>query len=168
MLIILSGLPGVGKTTLARALSMQIEATYLRIDAIEQAITNSVLKIHPAEDAGYLVGYALAEENLRLGRTVVADSVNPIELTRQAWLKAAHDAGQQAIEVEVICSDSAEHRKRVESRVPDLEGHQLPTWQEVIERDYEPWDRERIIVDTAGKHPARCAQEVLEYLSASP
>ena len=31
------------------------------------------------------IGYAVAEDNLRLGRTVVADSVNPVKLTRDAW-----------------------------------------------------------------------------------
>ena len=34
-----------------------------------------------ASGAGYRVAYAIAEENLRLGRTVIADSVNPIKLS---------------------------------------------------------------------------------------
>ena len=78
MLIIFAGLPGTGKSKLANELARRIGATFLRIDSIEQAITGSSLRIHPVEDAGYLVGYALAEDNLRLGGTVIADSVNPI------------------------------------------------------------------------------------------
>ena len=38
MLIIFSGLPGSGKSTIARALAQQLGAVYLRIDTIEQAI----------------------------------------------------------------------------------------------------------------------------------
>jgi DNA polymerase III delta prime subunit len=38
MLIIFGGLPGVGKTTVARELARQIGALHLRIDSMEQAI----------------------------------------------------------------------------------------------------------------------------------
>ena len=38
MLIIFSGLPGSGKSTIARALARRLRAVYLRIDTIEQAI----------------------------------------------------------------------------------------------------------------------------------
>ena len=164
MLIIFAGLPGVGKTALANELACQIEATYLRIDTIEQAITNSSLRIHPTEDAGYTVGYALAEDNIRNGRIVVADSVNPIELTRAAWLQAAERCGCPGIEVEVICSDDAEHRKRVETRTADLSGLKLPTWQDVLEREYHSWDRDRIVIDTAGKSVEQCVSELLARL----
>jgi predicted kinase len=41
MLIVFGGLPGSGKSTVARALARQIKALYLRIDTIEQAIRSS-------------------------------------------------------------------------------------------------------------------------------
>ncbi len=53
-LISFSGLPGVGKTTVARVLAREINAAYIRVDSIEAALKNSSLQIHPAEDAGYL------------------------------------------------------------------------------------------------------------------
>ena len=52
-------------------------------------------------------------------------------------------------EIEITCSDASEHRRRVESRSAGIPGHQLPTWSDVIERDYHPWERDRLIVDTA-------------------
>lgn len=76
--------------------------------------------------------------------------MNPVQATRDAWLAVARRAGVLAIEVEVICSDAAEHRRRVEARTADIEGHQLPTWQAVIERHYENWHRPHVVVDTAG------------------
>jgi len=147
MLIILGGLPGVGKTTIARALAKQIAAVHIRIDTIEQVLRQSV-RVADIYDLGYRVAYAVAEDNLRLGRTVIADSVNPLPISREAWRDVAARAAVGAIEVEVICSDQAEHRRRVEAR----EAEQfLPTltWNDVVTRDYRPWDRERIVIDTA-------------------
>ncbi|MGW3466431.1 AAA family ATPase, partial [Streptomyces olivaceoviridis] len=76
MLIVMGGLPGTGKTTLARLLAARIGAVHLRVDTIEQAIVRSGLAQHPVGPVGYVVGYALAEEHLRQGLTVIAESVN--------------------------------------------------------------------------------------------
>lgn len=55
MLIILGGLPGSGKTTLAKALAKKLKAVHVRIDSIEQSIKNSLLKIEDVIDSGYRV-----------------------------------------------------------------------------------------------------------------
>jgi len=149
MLIILGGLPGTGKTAIARELARQLSAVYLRIDSIEQAIRDFRAVSKPLDDAGYRIGYAVAEDNLRLGRTVVADSVNPVKVTRDAWTVVADRVPVSAVEIEVICSDPNEHRRRVEARATDISGLRLPTWEEVISREYHAWDREHFVIDTA-------------------
>jgi predicted kinase len=106
------------------------------------------------------VAYRLAEENLRIGRTVVADSVNPLNITRDAWLLVAADASKDAIEIEVICSDPSEHRRRLETRNADIDGLSWPTWQAVLERTYEDWTRPHLVLDTAKKS----IEEVIEEL----
>ena len=146
MLIILSGLSGVGKTTIARELAKTIGAVHLRIDSIEQALRRCGLRV---EAEGYVVAYAVAEDNLRLGRVVIADSVNPWPLTRDAWRAVATRANVPALDVEIVCSDRETHKRRVESRVADIPGHICPSWQDVIERDYRPWERERLVIDSA-------------------
>ena len=49
---------------------------------------------------------------------------------------------------ELICSDKREHQNRVEGRVADIEGHKLPKWKDVLNRDYEPWDSISMLIDT--------------------
>ena len=92
MLLIFGGLPAAGKTSIAVELARRVDAVHLRIDSIEQALRNAGLTILGPE--GYLVAYAIAEDNLRLGRTVIADSVNPIEATRAALAGRGPPRGQ--------------------------------------------------------------------------
>ena len=149
MLYIFSGLPGTGKSRLALYLVREQQAVYLRIDTIEQALREAGVPINGPE--GHLVAYRVAADNLRLGLHVVADSVNPLHITRAAWCNVAINVGVPYVEIEVICSDEIEHRLRVEARATEVAGLPLPTWDEVIRREYEPWDAEHVVIDTAGQ-----------------
>jgi predicted kinase len=164
-LIIFGGLPGVGKTTIARELARQLAATHVRVDSIEQALRDSGTLTQPLDAAGYRVAYAIAEDNLRLGRTVIADSVNPIHLSRDAWIGVAHRAQVGTFEVEVICSDPQQHRQRLETRPADITGLRLLTWEEVVSREYEPWERQHLIIDTTRRSVAECVKELREALA---
>ena len=164
-LISFSGLPGVGKTTLARALSTHINAIHLRVDSVEVALKNSALKIHPAEDAGYLVLKSLAKDNLLLGFDVVVDTVNPVPSSRKLWTNCAIEAEATLIDIEVICEDEDIHRNRVETRVSDIDGLIVPTWAEVKERHYEPWIEDRIIVDTSKLSIPECVEKIAAVLA---
>lgn len=162
MLVIFAGLPGVGKTTIARMLASRLGAVYLRVDTIEQAMRDDGLSDAAIGGMGYLVAQRIATENLKLGRTVVADTVNPLELTRQMW----REAGSPNFEVEVVCSDPVEHRRRVESRRADIPGHAHPTWQEVLDRDYHAWTTPRLVVDTATLPPEAAVEAILGRLDS--
>lgn len=165
MLVIICGLPATGKTTLARALARQIDAVHLRVDTIEQAIVRSGLAAQPLGPAGYLVAYALAEEHLRQGLTVIAESVNPLAITRDAWRDVARRAGVAAVEAEIVCSDTAEHRHRAEHRTVDIPDLALPSWEAIVNRDYEPWHREHVVIDTAGCDVTASVTELRRVLS---
>src|SRR5271169_1501608 len=102
------------------------------------------------EDAGYRAADAVAEDNLRLGRDVIGDSVNDWMLTRNAWRDVGFRAGAKVVEVEILSTDRDEHRRRVEARASEVLGLILPDWQAVIERDYHSWDRDHVTIDTAG------------------
>jgi predicted kinase len=142
VLIVFSGLPGTGKTTLAQALARHLHAGYLRIDTIEDALLAEGGSNLVDAGAGYRVAYAIAEDNLRLGRTVIADSVNPIRLTREAWRDIGKRSGSVIVDVQVICSDNAQHRHRIEARDPNT---RASNWLEIINRDFDAVDHTTIV-----------------------
>lgn len=161
VLIVFGGLPGTGKTTASQGLARQLAAIYLRIDTIEQAISAGGGKVGAT---GYAVANALAEANLKLGQTVVADCVNPVAESRDGWKEIAARSSVQLIEIEIVCSDVTEHRRRVESRCSDIPGHVLPTWEEVRTHIFEHWDSDHLILDTAATGLSDTVQRAEDYV----
>ena len=161
LLIILGGLPGTGKTTIARGLARDLTAVHVRIDSIEEVLRRSTDAPSDLRDLGYRVGYAVALDNLRAGHWVVVDAVNPVALTREAWRAVGDAARAGVVEIEVVCSDPAVHRTRVETRAADIPGAALPTWDEVVGRPYEPWEPEPEVVDTARTPPEMSVRQAL-------
>ena len=162
MLIVFAGLPGTGKSSVAREVARKLDAVWLRIDSIEQAIRDSGVLQRSIDDAGYRAAFAVAADNLRLGRIVVTDSVNDWMVTRDAWRDIGVRAGARVVEVEIICSDPEEHRRRIETRTSDVPGLILPDWEAVKERDYHPWNREHLTIDTIGSSVDDCVDQVLQ------
>ena len=159
VLYIFSGLPEVGKSTLAVALAKHVGATYLRVDAIEQGL-KELLKTD-IYDQGYQLAFKIAKDNLTQGLPVIGDSCNSATESRKAWQQVAIELNLQFVNIEVICSDKAEHRDRVENRQSCITGLTLPTWQQVQEREYHAWDGDLVRVDTAGEQVHQSVDKLL-------
>lgn len=167
MLIIFGGLPGTGKSTISRLLAAKLNAVWLRIDSIEQSLIRSEkTTMSDIGSAGYLIAYAIAADNLKLGNNVIADSVNPLAITRQAWLNVASENAAPALEIEIICSDKAQHKERVEQRSADIAGHVLPDWQKVSTRKYEVWLSADITLDTSVLTPEQAVEVILQHIAS--
>jgi predicted kinase len=137
---------------------------WLRVDTIEQALRD-LCAVEPRGE-GYRLAYRIAADNLKAGLSVVADSCNPIALTREEWAATAVDNGATPINIEVVCSNKAEHRRRVETRTSDVAGLELPAWPEVEAREYHPWTSPRITIDTAGKTPEESFAELKDRIES--
>jgi predicted kinase len=163
LLIVFSGLPGTGKTTISQALADKLHAVYLRIDTIEQAMKSAgAEQIGPA---GYVIANELAATNLQLGHSIVADCVNPVSASRLGWRNVATRAQARLIEIHLICSDASEHKRRVEFRIADIPGHRVPNWEDVNRHEFEPRDDDYLLLDTAFLQPAALVDRCATYIS---
>lgn len=160
VLVVVGGLPASGKSTIAGHLARQVGTPFLRVDRIEQAIVAHSALTHPIGVAGYAVAHALASEQLSLGLDVVVECVNPTAITRDGWTSTAARAGAALVDVEIICSDPGEHRRRVETRVSDVDGLVKPTWDQVLGREYHRWSRARLVIDSFGTSVQEAAEQI--------
>ena len=162
MLYIFSGLPGSGKSTIAQSLSRSFNCAYVRVDTIEQSLRN--LCGTEVYDEGYRLAQLVAADNLNQGVSVVADSCNPIDLTRSDWEKVATDNHANFINIEIICSDAIEHKYRIENRNSTIDGLVLPSWDKVKNHEYQKWSKDRMTIDTADRKPEESLGEIINSL----
>jgi len=163
ILYIFSGLPGAGKTAIAKEIAKSIKAAYFRLDTVEHGL-KEVCAVK-AQGEGYRLTYRIVADNLKLGNDVIVDCCNPWELTRNEWEKIAADCDGYYINIEIVCSDRNEHRNRVEKRESDMDGFLQPSWEEIQLRDYHEWKKKRIIIETANKGVSECATELLDKIN---
>jgi len=164
VLYIFSGLPGVGKSTLAKELAEREDAVYLRIDAIEQGLRD-ICGIKVGGE-GYRLAYRIAEENIKAGQSVVADCVNPWKLTREEWKETAVNNNAGYINIEIVCTEKEEHKKRAEGRVSEVKNLQLPSWDKIQNLKYEQWEDRVITVDTSRKTVEESVDELIFKIAA--
>ncbi|MEV0644074.1 AAA family ATPase [Phytomonospora sp. NPDC050363] len=168
-LVVFSGLPGAGKTTLAAATAAALDCTHLSVDTAEAAMWRcGVGRDAGAGVAAYEVAAAVAEVQLKAGRDAVVDAVNAVAEARATWDRVGSAAGVPVVWFECVLDDLALHRARLEARppVPDFAD---PTWADVCRRreEYAPWPDSVVRVETSGPVEELLTQ-VLERLGRLP
>lgn len=165
MLVQICGLPGTGKTTIAGRLADHRAVVLLRIDAIEAAMWRNGLTPEQTGVAAYSVAHAIALPHLRRGLIVLADAVSAVSAARDGWRATAELAAVPLRVIETVCPDPEEHRRRVEGRVSDLAGFEMPSWERVQlgAADYEARTDERLVLDTSRDLQGN-VDEALAYL----
>lgn len=167
MLIAFSGLPGTGKTTIARLLARRLAAVHVRVDTIEQALLRAGASA-PLGPEGYVVAYGVAADNLRLGHRVIADCVNAVTVSREAWEKVAEECRVAYLPVHLVCSDADEHRRRVSERQVDIQGHVLPTWDQVSAARFDPPAPGALSIDTCACSAESAVEQIIRRLGEGP
>jgi adenylate kinase family enzyme len=157
VLFIFSGLAGSGKSTLAQNISKILNAVYLRIDTIDNVLIEQC-KFNLQGGESYNLAKKIIEDNLKIGNSIISDQCNPWNMTRLEFNNVAIKNNCKYMNIEIICSDKEEHKKRIENR-----GY--PKWEEINKWGYEQWNEEHIIIDTANKTIEECTKELLEKIN---
>ncbi|MFD8216846.1 AAA family ATPase [Streptomyces sp. NPDC059697] len=169
MLIAMAGLPGVGKSAIAEAVGRALSAPVVSVDPIEAAMWRAgVARSQPTGLAAYVVAETVADGVLALGQSAIVDAVNAVDAARGQWRSLAARHGVRMAFVEVVCSDPAVHRRRLESRSRGIEGFAEPTWDAVerLRTQFVPWADHRLVLDTVNDLSSN-VETALGFLSAT-
>lgn len=159
----LSGLPGVGKTSIAEIVAARTGSVHLSVDAVEDSMLACGLpRSWVVGVAAYEATRAMAELNLGLGHDVVVDAVDDSDEARQTWRAAAARTGADIEYVHLLISDAQEHRRRLHGRDRGLAQVGEPAWADVQRRrsDCAAWSDAVAEIDTG----ERTADEVADLL----
>ncbi len=152
-LIIFSGLPGTGKSTLADAVGKHLSKPVFAKDWLEATLVLSELvpssPDKPLGSAGYQLLTLLAERQFMLGQSVILDSVAGTLGIRKTWQLLAERYQAEILVVECVCSDEAFHRSSLLRRERHIPGWHELEWSnvEAVMGYYSPWQGKRLILD---------------------
>lgn len=168
VLVVLAGLPGSGKSRVARAVARHLPAALVVVDVLEDALLRAgVAADQPTGLAAYVAAEAVAQDALDAGVPVVLDAVNAVAPAREQWRGLAARCGVPRVVVEVVCSDPVVHRARLQARSRGLALRE-PGWDDVRRRaaEYEPWTEPVLRLDSMGDEERNLA-EVLGHVRAA-
>jgi len=164
-LVVLSGLPGTGKSTLAELLSRTLGHPVFSVDPIESAMVSSgVARSFETGLAAYRVSLTLAEMQLARGQGAIIDAVNAVEPAKDMWRGLARRFRIPLIAIECVLSVERLHRRRIAGRLRGLELPE-PEWGDVERRrvEFTVW-REGVLVVDGGEPKATRLRRALAWV----
>ena len=158
LLVLVTGLPGTGKSTMAEATAVELNAPVLGHDwamsglrpypELQEALDAMGLRGH--RGVGWSILWALARSHLRRGRPVVLDGVarGPEVAGTRA---VAREEGASSFVVMTQCADPELHRSRIEGRQRGIPGWYELDWEHVARarREWEAPDDVDLVLKAA-------------------
>lgn len=148
-LILFAGMPGSGKTTLARMVAQHLGLPIFSKDRVQRVLRDHHLAAENTGD-GYYIILDMADEQLSLGVSVVLDATFPLDHFRMVASETAARHQARLCAFYCYCSDDAVWRERMEGRVQYVPGWKPVGWEDVLRmrQYYQPWDDNAVLIDS--------------------
>ena len=147
MIVIICGLPGVGKTTLASGLAPLINATVLSTDKIRKELLATPTYIWEERRLVYDVMTLIAKYFQNAGVNCILDATFSTESSRNEVRRKLAPTPNQFSIIECICSEDI-IMSRLKNRENDYSDADISIYRK-MKNIYEPVRGEHIIVDTS-------------------
>lgn len=162
MLLLIAGLPGTGKTTIARAFTALSGATHLNSDTVRKEM--GLMGHYGPEDKEkvYKALLARAREALMEGKTVIIDSTFYKETIRAPFRALAEACGAPLRWVEIQTGEQR-LKERLSHPRPDSEAD-FAVYEQIRDQ-FEPIPEARLILSTDLETPESAAFKIQQYLA---
>jgi predicted kinase len=165
VLIVLSGLPGTGKSAIADGVGSALRLPVLSVDPIESSILRAgIERTFETGLAAYIVAETLADRAMADGLDAVIDAVNAVEPARDMWRRLARKHAAALVIIECIVSDGAVHADRLAGRDRGLALPE-PGWEDVERRrtEWRAWPEPHLTLDALDPVEVN-VETALEYI----
>lgn len=144
--ILLSGLPGSGKTTFARALSVRLAVEHIESDAIRRSFS-AAPTYSPGESAAVFARVEhLARQAVIAGANAVIDATNLTKRDRRRFVAMADDLGARIVAIRITAPEAV-IRDRLRSPREGFSQAGLEIFERMRDRP-EPFPFPCVVVDS--------------------
>jgi predicted kinase len=167
-LIVITGLPGTGKSAIAEPLAVELAIPAFAKDWVEASILKTGAR--PAGGAGrhrVRPAHCRGPRQLMLGQGVILDSVASTTSIRSVWRSLALESDADWLVIECICSDASLHRERLSRETRNIPDWPEREWADVerVSSYFEPWAEDRLVLDLM-EPVARNLTKAIRYVLA--
>ncbi len=163
MLVIICGLPGTGKTTLAREVAKHIPAVHISSDAIRMMLLRKRTYSEKEKEGVYKAMFKKAEELITGGRSVVLDATFYKKMLREKARAIADKTKSKFFLVECTTPESVLRERMFARKRGESESEADFEVYKKIKEIFEPIEDEHLIVDTS-QPIERQVRLVMNYL----
>ncbi len=162
--ILVCGVPGVGKSTLAEEIAKSLGLPLFSKDKLEASLVeNGLVRTEQLNGVGYTLLKNLVNEHLSRQQPIIIDFIADKNRVLDLWPELLT---KDLVAIECICTDKVVHKSRIESRQRNIPGWYELNWAEIedITAKYSPLVSDRLILDTTNADSSILTR-ALKYVS---